>query len=284
MDWSKAKSIFIIVFLILDIFLYALYVNRHTEAVEVEVLGEKTIEAKLKEDNITFGTLPNIEKSKYIYASVKTFQKDELNLNNVENVTINGKSKLIVSLKKPVKIKNIEDVNSFNDFVTSNVTSGTSYQLWNVDEKNRTATFFQRVKDQMIYYNINGVVTLYWNENEEIYMYEQTMLEDIEEYDEDETLLTPIQAFRALYAKGSLKPNSNIIEVKLGYSTLVQLTKTQVFVPTWEIRVKREDETIEEYFVNAVEGKVIDVQTNVTNENEEETNQLNELDVKDVLE
>lgn len=282
MDWSKAKSIFIIAFLILNIFLYALYMNRHTEALEVQVLGEKNIEAKLKEDNIKYGTLPNIEKSKYVSASVKNFDKDDLKLKNIKSVKIEHDTKLIVTLLTPVKIKDVNDVIGFNDFVNINVTNGTSYELWDIDVDNRTATFFQRVKDQTIYYNINGIVTLHWNENEEIYMYEQTMLTNIEEYNEDENLLTPIQAFQALYAKGLLKPNSNITEVKLGYSTLVQLTETQVFVPTWEVRVKKEDGTVEEYFVNAVAGNVIDIQVNVTNETEEETQQLNEMDVNDL--
>lgn len=48
MDWNRTKSIFIFVFLILNIFLYTLYVNRYNEAKDIEVPGEKTIEARLK--------------------------------------------------------------------------------------------------------------------------------------------------------------------------------------------------------------------------------------------
>lgn len=278
MDWSKAKTIFIIVFLILNIFLYALYVNRHTEAIEVQVLGEKSIESKLKEDHITYGTLPNVEHAKNISASVKKFSKAALKVKNSKNTTIVGDSKIIVNLMNPVKIKSLDDVSNLNDFVNSSVPNGTSYQLWEVDVKNRKATYFQRVKDLMIYYNNNGVVTIHWNEKNEIYMFEQTMLEKIEEYNEEEHLLTPIQAFQALYVKGLLKPNTKITEVKLGYSTLVQVTETQVFVPTWEVRVKREDGSVDEYFVNAVDGKVIDIQMNVTDISIEESFQIKEPD------
>ena len=58
-------------------------------------------------------------------------------------------------------------------------------------------------------------------------------------------------------AKNLLKPNSQITSMKLGYSTLVQLTQKQVFAPTWEVRVKSPDGT-EEFFINAFEGKVIE--------------------------
>lgn len=264
MDWSKSKSIFIVVFLILDVFLYSLYLNRHTEAKQVEVLGEKTIEARLKEDNITYNVLPtNIEKASYISGKVKNFTETNLKLQNDETSTIENSTKLIVTLQKTKKLRNIDDQASFLEFVQANVPNGSSYVLWDVNRENRTATFFQRVNDRTIYYNINGVVTIYWNEQGEVFKYEQTMLEDLEDFEEKENLLPPIQVIQALYAKGLLKPDSRITQMKLGYSTLVQLTQTQVFVPTWEVRVKIADGAEEEYFVNAVEGKVIDVQVDM---------------------
>jgi regulatory protein YycI of two-component signal transduction system YycFG len=288
MDWSKSKSIFIVVFLILDVFLYSLYLNRHTEAQKVPILGEKNIEARLKDDNITYGVLPaNIEKASYISGKVKNFQNEKVQLQNVQNATIEDSNKLVVQLRESVKIpETLEGVN-FSEFLKQYVYNGTSYSLWKVDEENRQATFFQSVNNRTIYYNINGVLTIYWNEDNEIVMYEQTILEKIEEYDEEETLLTPVQVFQALYSKGLLKPDSRIMEMKLGYSTLVQLTQTQVFVPTWEVQVKTADENIEEYFVNAVEGKVIDVQLDSSKveevENEEALEAEEVKEAKEVL-
>ena len=56
MDWNKTKSIFIGVFLILNIFLYSQYLKSYNESKQLsEGLGEKTkIEAGLKEENITY--------------------------------------------------------------------------------------------------------------------------------------------------------------------------------------------------------------------------------------
>lgn len=266
MDWSKSKSIFIAVFLILDIFLYTLYLDRHTEAQQYKVLGEKDIEARLKDDNITYHALPmNIEPASYISARVSKFKAEDLQLQNFQNVSIENDSKLLVTMEEPVKLRNINDKTSFTEFVQMNVPNGAFYTLWEVDTENKTATFFQQVNDRTVYYNINGVVTIYWNEEEEVVMYEQTMLENIEAYEEKENLLPPIQVIQALYAKGLLKPDSRIVQMNLGYSTLVQLTQAQVFVPTWEVRVETADGMIEEYFVNAVEGKVIDVKIDLTN-------------------
>jgi len=270
MDWSKSKSIFIIVFLILDIFLYSLYLNRHTEAQKVEVLGEKTIEARLKDDNITYTTLPNIELAPYISGSVKHFTNEEMQAFNNHEVLIENETKIIVTLDQPVPITDVEDPASYVDFLQTYIIDGTSYGLWEVDKTNQSATFFQRINNRTIYYNNHGMVKVYWNANNEIYQYEQTLLLDLVEFEEKEELWSPIQVIQVLYSRGLLKPDSQITLVKLGYSTLVQFTQTQVFVPTWEIRVINSSGQQEEYFVNAVEGKVIDVQFDQTKVEEDE--------------
>ncbi|QCR34307.1 two-component system regulatory protein YycI [Lysinibacillus sp. SGAir0095] len=261
MDWSKSKSIFIVVFLILDVFLYSLYLNRHTEAqlAQGESLSEKTIEARLKEDNITYGMLPtNIEKAAYISGKVVNFEEESPKIENAKDVWID-KNKLVVTLKEPVEIKNIDEATSYNDFLKLNVYEGASYTLWQIDKENKSATFFQTVNTRTLYYILNGLVTVYWNDQNEIVEYEQTLLEDIAAYEEEKVLSTPLTAIQNLYNKGLLLPNSKITKMNLGYTTLVQFTQTQVFVPTWEIQVQTENGEVREYFVNAVQGGVLDL-------------------------
>lgn len=270
MDWSKSKSIFIIVFLILDIFLYSLYLNRYTEAQKVEVLGEKTIEARLKDDNITYAELPNIETAPYLYGSVKHFTEEDLQFLNNNEVTIENDTKIIVTLKDPIAIEDVDNPSNYVDFLQTNIIDSPSYMLWDVDETNQTVTFFQRTNNRTIYYNNHGMVKLYLNTDNEIYKYEQTLFIDLVENEEQEELWSPIQVIQLLYSKNLLKQDSSISQVKLGYSTLIQYTQTQVLVPTWEIRVKTKDDKEEEYFVNAVEGKVIELQLDQTKVEEDE--------------
>ncbi|MFJ7920978.1 two-component system regulatory protein YycI [Lysinibacillus fusiformis] len=260
MDWNRTKSIFIFVFLILNIFLYSLYVNRYNEAKDIEVPGEKTIEARLKDDNITYGSLPNnIEFASYMTAQVHKFTTDEFSNGN-QQITFrdNTNTKVRAIFLKPVKLRNVSDDASFTDFAVANVNEGASYALWKVDREERIAIFFQKTNNRMFYYN--GSLKIKWNTNNEVIMYEQTMIDNIEEMEQQETVIPPLQIIQTLYAKGPLKPDSRITQMKLGYSTLVKLTRTQVLVPTWEVRVKLSDGETEEYFVNAVEGKVIEIQ------------------------
>lgn len=240
-----------------------MYLDRYNEAQNVEILGEKTIESRLKEDNISYEVLPTtVHTATYISGRVKTFNKKDFAFLN-QTIQIRHDTEVTSILNVPVKLRNVEDESSFTDFLKVNVLNGDSYTLWKVNRDKRYALFFQQIDGDTIYYNQNGFVKVYWNKTGEVYQYEQTMLERLENLEQQENILPPIQVIQALYSKGLLKNDSHITQMRLGYSTLVQLTQTQVFTPTWEVRVKSADGT-EEFFVNAIEGKVLEIQNDIT--------------------
>ena len=272
MDWSKTKSIFIGVFLILNVFLYSQYLNTYSEAQKLELLGtSKDIEARLKEENITYvdGLTESIETPPYISAKAKKYSLDELPANSNQNYRLINDYKLVVTFKAPIKLISTKQEATLNDFLRQYVYEGQSFELWEIDEKARTATFFQRFNDRVLYYNENGEVKVYWNENGEVFRYEQSMLENIEEIEQKKSIMPPLQVLQTLYAKNLLKPDSHITTVKLGYSTLIREPKTQLLTPTWKVRVQVADGKEEQYFVNAIEGKVIDIPQDIQDVEEE---------------
>ncbi|MEK4630471.1 MAG: two-component system regulatory protein YycI [Solibacillus sp.] len=266
MDWSRTKSIFIWVFLILNIFLYTQYLESYNEGETIEIIGETTkIESRLKEDNITYIALPNNnETASYYSGQIKNFLPSDLPYFANQIARIENDNKLLVTMEKPVKLQGTATLDSYTAFVHSYVHEGSSYELWGFDEKKREATFFQKVNNLTLYYNVRGYVKIYWNEDNRVYAYEQTILEKHEKLEKQKNLITPIQVLQILYGNNLLKPNSEIVNIKLGYSTIVQITQTQVFAPTWEVRVKRDNGNQEVHFVNAVDGKIVDIQNDLT--------------------
>jgi len=277
LDWSRTKTIFIWVFLILNLFLYTQYLESYKEGEKIEVLGETMeIEARLKGDNITYIALPNNKESAAYYSGqIKNFSPSEVPYFTNQSAKIENNNKLIVTMDKPVKLQKSDTRDSYTDFVHNNVYEGDSYVLWGIDEEKKEATFFQKVNDVTLYYNVRGYIKLYWDDNNRIISYEQTMLEKHEKLDKEQNLLTARQVLQILYGKNLLKPDSQITEMNLGYSTIVQLTQTQVFAPTWEVRVKRADDTEEIHFVNAVQGRIVEIQNDLS-EIVEQTEDLEE--------
>jgi regulatory protein YycI of two-component signal transduction system YycFG len=259
LDWNKTKTIFIIVFAILNVFLYSLYLNRYNEAKKVEVLGETSIEEQLEADNISFESGPDTTKETYVSGNIRVYVAKELKPMDNQTYEILNNTELVSTFEKPVPLGSLEDTTNLKGFVDKNVLDGSSYELFNVDEKEKKAIFFQTINKRQIFFNQNALLTIYWNEQNEVYKYEQTGFEELEDnFDQTEKLLPDERAVEVLYQRDLLKPNSTISTISLGYSTLVQLTETQVFAPTWRVRVELQDGTKEDYFVNAVEGKIIE--------------------------
>ena len=258
MDWNKTKTIFIIVFSILNVFLYLLYTNRYNEAQQLEVLGETPIEERLKADNIRFESAPDdTVKESYVSGNIRTFSEEELNGLKNQSIEVMDETRLVSTFDDPVVISSLDDPVKLKDFVSTYVLDGQSYELFDVDKEAKKAVFFQTLNGRQVFFNQKATLTIHWNENNEVVGYEQTALNELDEDFQSENLLPDERAIEVLYQRNMLKPNSTITSVHLGYSTLVQLTETQVFAPTWRVRVELQDGTKEDYFLNAVEGKII---------------------------
>lgn len=231
--------------------------NRYNESQQMSRHNDTPIEEKLIIDNIKILETDNeIKEASYVSGTVHNFSPEEIE--ELDNQTVETPliDKLVSTFDEPIKIT---DENTLEKIVQEQVIQGSSYGLWEVDEENKTAILFQQVNKRLVYYNTNAKLIVHWNEEKELIGYEQTILDDLEDYHVSQKLLTHLQVINKLYDNSLLKPDSTIKEIELGYSTLAQLT-TQVFAPTWHILVELIDGTTEEYFVNAVEGRVIEIQ------------------------
>lgn len=269
MDWNKTKTIFIIVFSILNVFLYSLYLNRYTEAQNVQVVGETSIEEALQLDNITYEELPTqYEEASYVLAEVVEFPEEELKELDDQDFKLVEENHLISTLKSSYSIRNSKGDYDFTPFLKEYVFDGEEYTLWKVNSEQQEAVFFQTVNGKPIYFNKNAMLTIYWDEDENITHYEQWMFGEFESYNKKKDVLPPIQALNTLYSRGHLKQDSKVTYMELGYTTLIQLTETQVFAPTWHIHVELLDGEKEDYFINAIDGKIIEFQSDSDNEEE----------------
>lgn len=258
MDWNKTKTIFIIVFSILNVFLLSLYLGRYNESQQMDKPSDTPISEKLAIDNIKIlETDPAIQEASYVSGTVHKFTLEEIEELENQEIENPNTDKLVSTFKEPIKIT---DENTIEKVVHEQVIRGSAYGLWKLDEESKTAILFQQVNKRLVYYNTNARLVVHWNDNNELIGYEQTILDDLENYNESQKLLPHLQVIKILYDNILLKPDSMIKDIELGYSTLAQVTETQVFAPTWHILVELIDGTMEEYFVNAVEGRVIEMQ------------------------
>jgi regulatory protein YycI of two-component signal transduction system YycFG len=255
MDWSKIKTIFIITFLILDVYLLFQFMKIR-DANKYEVITETTFEDKLKADEIKYVELPKAPiKDQYLSAKPKVFTKADIDkLKGQSATSVEPSSTLVAKLDKPVQLSSKFQPADFASFLKENILYGDHYQFWSKDDKKRTITYFQQYNSYPLYENINGMITFNVNEENQITSYQQTYLEEVEKLTDKEEILEPLKAIETLHQKGDLKPKSKITKIELGYSTLIQLAASQVLAPTWRFVVNDKDSL----FVNAFEGQIIE--------------------------
>ncbi|WP_203248294.1 two-component system regulatory protein YycI [Sporosarcina beigongshangi] len=269
MDWNKTKTIFIIVFSILNIFLYYLYLDRVMETESVQVLGKTSIEESLSVDNITFTDLPLVTKdSSYVSAKIVTFTSEQTKKLENQTAEVVNNTYLQSKMETPISVRSSKGDYAFTEFLMKYVLNGLDYVLWEVNEEERHALFFQKVDNHPIYFSPDAMLVIHWDEEGRVTNYDQRMFGEFVSFNNKKDLLSPIEALGSLSSRGHLNQDSKVKSMKLGYSTLVQLTETQVFAPTWHVHVELKDGTIEDHFIHAVEGKIIEFQEVVDDEHE----------------
>jgi len=258
-EWSNAKTIFIITFLILNLFLTYQF-NEKRDRSELDLITKASIEEKLAAEEIIYKELPkDPEESMYISGKPKFF--DEESIKNFKNQEINIDNPALLQsiLKQPFKLSNsvTEADPKIQQFLKEYVLESDSYKLWNIDEENGTILFFQHYKNQIFYNtssNISGLLLVNFNQDKEVISYQQTMLVSFEEY-ENKEIISALKALEFLYQNDYLKPGSEVTKVELGYYPLEQLSESQILAPTWHIIVNGKTD----YYVNAFEGQIFEI-------------------------
>ncbi|MFC0273088.1 two-component system regulatory protein YycI [Metabacillus herbersteinensis] len=267
MDWNKTKTIFIIAFLVLDTLLVVQFYSKRNSS-NYPVIQNTPFEEQLAAENITYIEMPNeTEKGSYITAKSHEFTVEsvgELKEQKIIEQDSEKKQSAFLRIKmefdKPVPLPESNRQSKLNQLMREKVLSGGDYRYWHQDESTNSIIYVQQYKGKMIFQNqVNsiGMIGLYVNDKNEIYGYEQTMLEDIKEFGEKEETIPAIKAVEALYNKNYLKSNSDVKEVNYGYYTQYPLSTQQILAPTWHIVVETSEEQREDFYVNALEGDVL---------------------------
>ena len=254
LDWSRIKTIFILTFLVLDVFLAIQYYQKRSSD-QLDLIAESTIEEQLKANDITYVPLPKESlKVSYLTGNSKIFNEKATSGLKGQNIEI-YRDVIQSQLKNKVKLPDTNRIFFLENFINEYVWNGKSYRFCKTDLNSKTIYFCQIYKDRLIYNIESSVIEINYNEKDEIVSYRQRYLEDLKEIDKEsvQEVLPAIKAIENLYVKDELKPSDRVTKVDFGYYTLIPLsTGVKVIAPAWHLVVNdRQD-----YFVNAIEGQV----------------------------
>ncbi|WP_050613497.1 two-component system regulatory protein YycI [Bacillus testis] len=265
MDWSKTKTIFIIVFLILDVFLLNQYIGKKT-ATQYEVLAESSFEDNLKENDISYKTLPKDKgEDQYISTKRKVFTKEDFKKTKFPkqiNISEDGKT-VTVTLDSPVSVGEKNHSEAANTFVKDNVLYGDHYKYFGADKDRNSLVYYQTYKGKMFAKNYFAKLELFLDANNEIVSYQQTYLDDIEPNEGKEELQTALKAIEVLFRNGNIPAKSKITDVELVYCYYLD-NSSIIFVPSWRVELNKKDNL----FVTAFDGEILSSESMIKQEKE----------------
>ncbi|KAB7665282.1 two-component system regulatory protein YycI [Bacillus sp. B1-b2] len=260
MDWSKIKTIFIIAFLLLDIYLIYEYTqlkesqkaDDNTEESAANILAQLGIDYDKK--NIPM----NKQKDQYLSAKSKTFSVEELEelekgILKDQVITIRDSINLQSVLEKPIEVEDDFSSGDLAEFLSNQVYNGTEYHFW--EKKGNTITYYQQYGQKTLYRNLKGALIFNLNEENKIVSYNQTYLENIKEMDEKENIISPLEVILSLFKNSYIDSDAFVSKMELGYYTQLD-TSAQLLTPTWKITVDDKN-----YYVNALAGEIIQPET-----------------------
>ncbi|MGM8366772.1 two-component system regulatory protein YycI [Virgibacillus sp. W0181] len=257
MQWGQIKTLFILCFLILDVYLLILYLDKQEQA-DLGILEQQdtTIEEQLEDDSIKVGPLPDEEyEENFISVKPKIFTEEESKaLDSLKDQNSMFNQNFILSqYEKPKKIPETGTETDIEKVILETLLFPEEYTYWDWNKQANILIFFQEENDRPIYYNQNGLILVYLNDKNEAVFYTQTMLGNADSRAEKRSLIKPIKAIETLYKQDELKSGDEVTSVDIGLHTRIPLDSgVQVFAPTWKVAVNGE----KSYFVNAMEGFV----------------------------
>ncbi len=255
MQWGQIKTLLILSFLVLDIYLLVQFTEKQEQA-DLSVLEhtESTIEDQLEGENIK---VPNLSNKKYKETFISVEPKLIINgdfksledLDNQDSEVI--QSKLITSrIDDPIKVPEKSSKETMDNLLNDLTLFPEEYSFWEWNENVNVLVYFQQKLDRPIYYNQNGLLLLFLNDKNEITYYTQTVLGEHEQNKDTRDLIPSMRAIETLYDSDKFNSNDEITSVEMGFHTRVPLDSgVQVFAPTWKVEVNDKSR----YFVNAIE-------------------------------
>lgn len=270
MDFRRIEWIFLIVFIGLDIFLATSYLQKNNNIVfsdDQTALTGDTVLKDMRDDNITVGSLSTKQSEGY-YLSSQVADPLRSQLSSLSNQTYSysptthtlrsefgipllvAKKNAVAELKKYVKTAN-------------NIIYGSQYQYSAGLSSDESIVFVQKTKHGLIL-DPQGQLIFKVSKNA-VLSYTQTYVGDLTVLREKQPTISSSAAVQLLYISSEIPENSKIIWCQLGYSELINVRGSVIYVPVWNVMVQHKgtkNESLKK--VNALSSTVIKNQSSTS--------------------
>ena len=245
MNWKRAQTLFIIVFFLINVCLVYVYIDKYNKSKVNPASNDNGV--NFEQENIKLPkNMPDVSKVKMqlITARSRNFE-EEAESQSDDGYVLNKEVDETVDVK-------VDPISHLKPYINSNVYKGNEYQYY--ETKDNEIRYEQTYEDFPIMNNERAALTFLVSDNR-VKSYKQSAMQDIRPSkganNKRHKVMSAHKALEALYYNQYLKEGDEVLNLRLGYYTVVKETNLQVLQANWEIQVKQGKET-KTYYVEAV--------------------------------
>src|SRR5699024_1020580 len=180
MQWSQIKTLFILCFLVLNIYLLYLVIDKQKEAdIGIIEREDTTIEEQLESEDITYGDLPEVkDEEPFLSVEQKNFDREDassLDKFSNQDAAIIDKNIIISVFDNPIQLPSNATDQTILSLLKDDILYPEEYDFWGWNKEYNVLVFFQKKNERPIYFNRGGMVLFFLNKENEVSGYIQTM-------------------------------------------------------------------------------------------------------------
>ncbi|MCL0312470.1 two-component system regulatory protein YycI [Apilactobacillus sp. TMW 2.2459] len=255
MDFKRIQLIFLIVFIMIDIFLFNMFNenrNLQTESVSQQSNSNEVLK-QMQNDQISVAFTPSDKPLDGYYLAAtpdNSLKNDAKNLQNQSARFSNG------VLRSTIKLKWGKD--SINKIMKNRfyIAHGNQYEYAKDLSNSNTIVYLQKNDNGTFYSNIYGQIRFNISSDGLVLGYTQSYLSNIKVLREKAPIISASKALYNLYQYNEIPNNSKIEWEQMYYTKLLQ--DNQVYIPTWVIAFTTGDSSnVQIKRINAFTGSML---------------------------
>ncbi len=278
MNWSKTKNIFIICFLLLDVFLaYQLFLRQQSAQDQSSNQVQENFNEYVKDKNIKINTqLPDRNPSvhflsgayvNFTNSSDQDLQQKLTALAGPQKKPIQtfsfGTDKTILQSTFSSKVPFPKTQSGQQSFLTQYVYQGDNYRFWSYDKADQIYKFIQTYNGHPVFSMVNGKLNTLdvslTKDGNYITGYVQSYI-TVKPGKPAKLGVQPMDALQKLWNNNKLQAidQPTIEKMELGYINISENNdqpQTLSYLPAWYVEVKTKD-VLNQYFVTGINGEI----------------------------
>ncbi|AKP64500.1 hypothetical protein FC99_GL000205 [Levilactobacillus koreensis JCM 16448] len=274
MDFRRIEWLFLVAFIVIDIFLFVAFQRDTTGQTDTtsskSADSDTTIVKEMRADEISFSS-PSKKSGEGYYISTTNNNGIKSELTELSDQTVRYETDGLITstFKTPVTNVDVKHPDKTLDTVVNNgalILYGTHY-LYNAQlSSQNTIVYTQHVTDGQIYSRF-GEIRFSMTNDGTVTGYTQGYLANVATLREKTDTISERKALIWLYQYNQIANNTKVIWTQLAYTRYFDLKNSSVYIPTWVIAVKANSGNnagvLQIKRVNAFTGAILDTNSSV---------------------